>query len=516
MDKNEININNLDIKEVNLDNDFTEINLDNDENSNNTNNENINDEDSKKTNKENLDVFNNNFFNSNSCVKLISSNSNQVSLFNFSKPRNIFEGCISLISNSTKATVSTLSIMAYSPYIGYKMNGIKGFGKGLTFGALCGSVLFIVGNVISFIQITRGIINTEEYIRETKKGNQWDNDENIWKTYNLDKEQSLINEKNNDKKCNNKNKKKVTDDYYYNILEVNTDTNEKEIKKKYYKLAMKYHPDRNNNDCDKFKKINEAYQILGNEKMREEYDKYGMETVDKKRIIPGEIIFELMFGNDDFKFFIGDLYITFLFEEESQTEEDLIIKQKEREINLAINLKKLTDNFVVNGDKELFIQEIENYKEKLIQTDIGKIFIKILADIYKETATQHLDYYSYNYFNHFVRKYTSTVYKKYDYLFSFVKYFLKIMESDLNSNMNNKEFIENIIDISWKISIIDIEKTIRKCCTIFLKDESEDKNINNKRAEALLIISDIFIKNIQTKNEGINELKKKILEILNN
>ena len=85
---------------------------------------------------------------------------------------------------------------------------------------------------------------------------------------------------------NTNKQKKVKDDYYYNILEVNTDTNEKEIKKKYYKLAMKYHPDRNNNDCDKFKKINEAYQILGNEKMREEYDKYGMETVDKKRIIP--------------------------------------------------------------------------------------------------------------------------------------------------------------------------------------------------------------------------------------
>ena len=62
---------------------------------------------------------------------------------------------------------------------------------------------------------------------------------------------------------------------YYKILGVSEDADVKEIKTKYRKLAMKYHPDRNPDDKkaeEMFKAISEAYEILGDENKRKEYD----------------------------------------------------------------------------------------------------------------------------------------------------------------------------------------------------------------------------------------------------
>ncbi len=65
---------------------------------------------------------------------------------------------------------------------------------------------------------------------------------------------------------------------YYEILEVVKGASDDEIKKAYRKLALKYHPDRNQGDKsaeDKFKQINEAYEILSDAKKRAIYDRYG-------------------------------------------------------------------------------------------------------------------------------------------------------------------------------------------------------------------------------------------------
>ena len=65
---------------------------------------------------------------------------------------------------------------------------------------------------------------------------------------------------------------------YYQILGVDKKAGEKEIKQAYRKLAMKYHPDRNPGDKqaeEKFKEINEAYQILSDKQKRQQYDTFG-------------------------------------------------------------------------------------------------------------------------------------------------------------------------------------------------------------------------------------------------
>jgi len=70
---------------------------------------------------------------------------------------------------------------------------------------------------------------------------------------------------------------------FYEILGVNRDASNEDIKKAYRKLAMKYHPDRNPDNPKAeslFKEAKEAYEILSDEQKRAAYDQYGHAGVD--------------------------------------------------------------------------------------------------------------------------------------------------------------------------------------------------------------------------------------------
>ena len=70
---------------------------------------------------------------------------------------------------------------------------------------------------------------------------------------------------------------------FYDILGVNRDASDEDIKKAYRKLAMKYHPDRNPDSKeaeDKFKQCKEAYEILSDSQKRAAYDQFGHAGVD--------------------------------------------------------------------------------------------------------------------------------------------------------------------------------------------------------------------------------------------
>lgn len=70
---------------------------------------------------------------------------------------------------------------------------------------------------------------------------------------------------------------------YYNVLGLDRNATEEEIKKAYRKYAKKYHPDLNPGDKDaeaKFKEVNEAYEVLSDKEKRARYDQFGHAGVD--------------------------------------------------------------------------------------------------------------------------------------------------------------------------------------------------------------------------------------------
>ena len=65
---------------------------------------------------------------------------------------------------------------------------------------------------------------------------------------------------------------------YYELLGINRNAGEEEIKKAYRKLALQHHPDRNPGDKqaeEKFKEVSEAYSVLSDPHKRSQYDQFG-------------------------------------------------------------------------------------------------------------------------------------------------------------------------------------------------------------------------------------------------
>ncbi len=95
---------------------------------------------------------------------------------------------------------------------------------------------------------------------------------------------------------------------YYNILGVEKNASREEIKKAYKQLAKKYHPDLNKDPAatDKFKEINEAAAVLGDEKKRETYDRFGSTSEGYNAGAGG-----FGFSDQEFNFDINDVFDQF-------------------------------------------------------------------------------------------------------------------------------------------------------------------------------------------------------------
>ena len=106
---------------------------------------------------------------------------------------------------------------------------------------------------------------------------------------------------------------------YYEILGVSKSATKIEIKKAYRLLAMKYHPDKNPGDKEaeeKFKLINEAYQVLSDDEKRAIYDRYGKEGLEGRGYRPKQDF------SDIFDMF-NDIFGGFGFDEQDDTPYDL-------------------------------------------------------------------------------------------------------------------------------------------------------------------------------------------------
>lgn len=95
----------------------------------------------------------------------------------------------------------------------------------------------------------------------------------------------------------------VRETYYYDILEVGPDASAQEIRRAYRRLALKYHPDKNQGDADSaenFKKVSQAYEILNDEEKRRLYDQSGRVGLENDGMEAGNFnpfdIFSMFFG----------------------------------------------------------------------------------------------------------------------------------------------------------------------------------------------------------------------------
>jgi hypothetical protein len=103
------------------------------------------------------------------------------------------------------------------------------------------------------------------------------------------------------------------DDDYYDLLGVEKSASESDIKKGYYKMARKWHPDKNPDNPEaelKFKAISEAYEVLSDPQKRTIYNERGKDGVQMAQNagnVDIKMVFRLMFGGGAFDDIFGDV-----------------------------------------------------------------------------------------------------------------------------------------------------------------------------------------------------------------
>ena len=251
-----------------------------------------------------------------------------INIFSTHAPKNAVDGAWKGTGNILKGALGGAALMISAPVSGAisgskdgTLGALKGFGLGLGLGIVGGTVMAVGGAVTGVAQISRGIYNTPAAVKASYAGKDWDDDKKVWIMYNLKEEESdilnvteeeylnslgkegnnniqniedslNINEPNNNTK-KKKNNRPVRDTELYDILGVESDASAADIKKAYYLKARQNHPDRHRDDPDahtKFQKIGEAYQILSDDKLRQNYDLGGRDSVtDAAKVDPGII-----------------------------------------------------------------------------------------------------------------------------------------------------------------------------------------------------------------------------------
>lgn len=115
----------------------------------------------------------------------------------------------------------------------------------------------------------------------------------------------------------------------YQVLEVDRDASDNDIKKAYKRMAMKHHPDKGG-DEEKFKEISEAYSILSDKNKRDQFDRFGTVDASEMNMNHFQDIFSSMFGGMNEHPIFGNI-----FPQTSGT------KSKQKTITLHVTLEEV-------------------------------------------------------------------------------------------------------------------------------------------------------------------------------
>jgi len=301
-------------------------------------------------------------------------------------------------------------------------------------------------------------------------------------------------------KKDKKEKKESVD--LYAVLEVPRDATPAQITKAYYKLAKRYHPDKNPDNPEaeeRFKQISDAYQILSDPEKRKYYDQFGQspdETEDPT------VVFRMLFGGGRFDdYFCTPLASMVESVDENKTQEELqeeYARKREETINgLAVKLhdllKRVIDAGCLDSKKKDARDFLFTEAKELSEAPGGGELLYLVGYVYLVMAKQ----YSSTFLG--IPAFFARQHDKGHILrmtMSAIGSAAKMATMDEGDEMG---VAQQTLKTLWKTGKLETELLIRGICSVvFDQIEEQDKKQLKHYVEALKIVGTIF-KDVGTK-----------------
>lgn len=470
-----------------------------------------------------------------------------------SRPKHAGQGLTSGLGNIVGGAVGACGIIVLAPTIGAaagaKNAGVIGGAIGLVGGALVGVVggaaMAIGGVAQGATQIVRGVINTPSAMIEPRKGKWWNENEGKWIETNLEEDAKALESVPKDDKdiigeaLDDAEKaaedgtgevKEVKDPFYYEVLGVDSNAEPSKIKRQYYVLARKYHPDKNPDDKeagDKFKDCAEAYQVLSDPELRAKYDKEGREglSADKTEVaengqpkVDPALLFAFLFGSDQFNAYVGRLAMaTSAMVEDSPkiNRKDARKLQQRRCTRLAITLAERLQNWTAE-EYDLAKTVWKTEAEELIKASYGGKMVHLIGKVYSVSAVQFLGSTESGVgmpsIGSWAKGRQAKMAKSGDKNKNQVETMkagmtLMQMQQKAQAEMEKagteeekkaieerlqKEMSASLLNVMWTTTVVDITNTLHETCQMVLFDKSVDKETRERRAHGLKALGEVF------------------------
>ena len=265
-------------------------------------------------------------------------------------------------------------------------------------------------------QLVRGVAATPKAVIEPRRGKWWNDIEGKWILTNLDeerKEMAGIPEDDDDilgdakkeaEKTESVTASKVVDLSYYKTLDVTPDADPSKIKRQYYVLARKYHPDKVGKEdkeaANKFKDISEAYQVLSDPELRKKYDTEGKDGLSADRTdvnngpcnVDPALLFAFLFGSDKFGDYIGRLATAtsaMIADSPKIGAVEARVIQKRRVTRLAFKLAERLQMWT-EEEYDLAKATYESAAMDLSKASYGAELVHLIGKVYSLSAHQFL------------------------------------------------------------------------------------------------------------------------------
>lgn len=306
-------------------------------------------------------------------------------VFSLRKPKDAKAGLSSGMKSMAKGVVGGVVGLVAAPIEGSINGGVTGFARGVAQGVAGAVVLPIAGVTVGAVQVVRGIVNQPHAIAESSKGKVWDQEQRVW----IESPGTALAVYDETAKYRFPHLHKTASVDYYELLQVPKTANAEQIKKQYYLLARKLHPDKNPDDPEaklKFQQLGEAYQVLSNADLRARYDQHGANGLDVN-FMDGAEFFNMLFGSELFHHLVGELAMATAARMGGEINaSELQAAQVKRVDELVQNLQIVLKRYVVAQDEEGFRVAQQKEAEDLVKGSFGDTMLRAIGHAYEMQA----------------------------------------------------------------------------------------------------------------------------------